>query len=363
MERVTREAKKEFRKRGSARRELDLNDLVLDLPPRPSPPSPLAETVLEPSDKEDDSSSNDDDGDISMDDFGTDKADDPINNLSQNPTPYLPPPESIRKSERNIIEKHKQIVQDRLKKRQLEKLEVLKHKKNTRKVSSKRIATVKSKSIRIKYRRIPSNKAKLIYTDVISQMIKDYIRNPNTFDKYMSNIASTVKNTRSRKGRKGKSGSKKTMQIESMAIAKQVLKEYYERVDEYFTSLIDLQLSNSLIKNDLDRINYEKNKLRLKIFELRKERSSVGLEIKQLRDEFQNLNIQFSSKNKLYKQLANLKSDEYPHENYNNVNNTQSEKILMDEISYKLNRLKTHSESKSAIKGSLKLINDLLNNA
>lgn len=209
-----------------------------------------------------------------------------LDDIEIGPLPELQP--RVEEAQQRVIEQHKKIVQARIRVREDEnKRDIAKASSSNdvepvaaKKVNTKRIGK-KSKSIKIKYRRVPNNKVKLIYIDVIKMMIQDYLKDKRINEALV---------------KKYNEGGKKMM------------KEYIERIDDYFSSLIDLRLSNSLIKTDLDKIAAEKNKLRVQIYEVRKERSDVGLEMKSVRNEFKELKNKLNTEEKLYKQLLNLKN-------------------------------------------------------
>ncbi|KAG0680628.1 hypothetical protein C6P40_000905 [Pichia californica] len=317
MDRASREAKREFRKRGSARRELDLGDLVFDLPP----PEPELSNDIDNND----------------------------NDININ----LPPPEMIIESNNKILSKHQQIIDERIEENRIDtkikNKNTNKTKTKTNNINNKRISiSRRSKSLKIKYRRLPSNKTKLLYTDVISQMIKDYIKSPIIIEKFLNKMNEMNKNKNVKK-RKLNNDNKIKSKI------KKILKEYYERINEYFNSLIDLQLSNSLIKNDLNKINFEKNNIRLQIFNIRKDRSNIDLEIKQIRDEFKILNFKYNNQNKIYKQLIRLKEGG----EINNMSRIKESSIIED-IEYKLNKIETNLNQRENYINSMKTVNGLL---
>ena len=350
---VGREAKREFRKRGSARRELDLDDLVLDLPP-------LDKAVPEEQEaKESDGGETEKVLKMPEERASSRHQSEGATGLEEDAKfPHLPPPRVISEAERRIIEKHRELAGIRLQHRLEEKQTVRREAKDVKHI--KRTAAVRSKSIKIKYRRIPSNKARLIYTDVISQVIKDYLRAPGTVEKYVSGVVGELHESTKKKKRGRKS--KKQQQAESSSdeeikqSARAALKEYYDRVNEYFTSLIDLQLSNSLIRSDLEKINAEKDKLRMQIFELRKERGVVGLEIKEVRDNFRRLNSHFSMQDKHYKQLTKLKEEG----SFSKQGEVLSQDKLIDEINYRLDKYDNTPNTRASCLKSLRRINDLL---
>lgn len=210
-----------------------------------------------------------------------------LDDIKIGPLPELQP--RIEEAQQRVIEQHKKIVQARIKIYQNEnkKESVNLYESNTDnrdssvKYENRRKTKRKSKSIKIKYRRVPSNKVKLIYIDVIKMMIQEYLKDKR-INEYL------VKKFDER--------------------GKEMMREYIERIDDYFSTLIDLRLSNSLIKTDLDKIAAEKNKLRANIYDVRKERSDVGLELKSVRTEFKEVKDKLNSEEKLYKQLLSLKN-------------------------------------------------------
>lgn len=351
---VGREAKREFRKRGSARRELDLHDLVLDLPP----PLLLATEEGVTGDIEDSDVAEDEDEEDEEVEELREEAESVSDLRKEGALPELPPPRVVSEAEKRIVEKHRELADRRHQKRVEEQQTVRREAKQVKNI--KRTAAVRAKSIKIKYRRIPSNKARLIYTDVIAQVIKDYLRASSTVEKYVSDIIEELHDSSSTKGRKKRGPRKKKggaqTNTDIAQRAKSVLKEYYERINEYFTSLIDLQLSNSLIRSDLERINAEKNKLRMQIFELRKERGAVGLEIKEARDEFRKLSSHFSLQDKHYKQLITLKEGGLPPKKGQSLSQDQ----LMDEINCKLDKYDNSLDWNSRCLKSIMTINKLL---
>lgn len=371
---VNRDVKRIQRRRGVSQRNLDLDDLVLSLPP----PN-LSEVTLSESDGEqeargdaisdfDQHSESDNEDDNIQDSSGSErenwnnkegyrngrnghnsikdyenKTDD--QSLHANNIPNLVPPpaaiSAIMESESRIIQQHQVIARERSRMRQEER-KLARQKAKVGKHTSKR-ALIQSKSIKIKYRRIPSNKIKLIYVDVIAQMLKDYIKDKNVLQKYTERVKELKKTLKKR----GRRESDKT--IESNC--REILNDYYQRTDEYFGSLIDLRLSNSLIKNDLNKINQEKNMLRLQIFDLRQERNLIGVEMKQVRNEFKTIRASYSENEKLYKDLISLKEKGTIEGESNNV---------MDSVRHKLNKLESMVDSKLQLLQNLKTVNELL---
>lgn len=289
---MDRKTRKEQRMRGSERREVDLNDLVFDLPPPESFTQENAELRHEIEHEQEVGEENSDINELE------EKEED--KSISK-----LPPITTISNSEQRIIQQHQQIVNERLKQREKERKELSKVAKQY-KQSKRSKSIIKSKSIKITYRRIPSNKMKLIYLDVISQMIKDYIKEKSVLNSYIETVNELEK------VRKRSKGERKEPINDIRKNSKDVLIEYYNRIDDYFSSLIDIKLSNSLIKNDLDKINLEKNKLRFEIFQIRKERNSVGLEMNEIRNRFKDMQKKYKNDEKIYKDLINLKEgDDY----------------------------------------------------
>jgi hypothetical protein len=393
---MDRNTRRELRKRGAASRKLDLQDLVLDLPPLRSLPviddetrkyelekeieydDILAEDMNEypriadqndanenvddyekeekeeeeeedDDDDEDDENEQEDDleGDEQKDEQNEEHEDDfnaNDNNDLLDEFPNLPPPTTITNSEKKIIEQHRRIVNERLKQREIERQSMKSNLQSIKHTMKKSL--IKSKSIKVKYRRIPTNKMKLIYLDVISQMIKDYLHDKQILYKYINSVIEFEKNIK----KKGKKKSKKELEKEVRINSRRILNEYYSRIDDYFSSLIDIRLSNSLIKNDLDKINSEKNKLRLKIFNIRQERNLIGLEMNQIRNEFKTVQSKYIREEKLYKDLISLREGDF----------VKGNNELIKEVNFKLDNLKNGITSKQELLEMLKRANELL---
>lgn len=190
----------------------------------------------------------------------------------------------VEEAERRVVEQHQKLSKERIRVRELEEDDNGKQNEKKSKVTrGRKKVGKKTSSMKIKYRRVPSNKVKLIYIDVIKMMIQDYLKDKNVGDLYMK-----------------RSGD----------LEKKFLKQYIERIDDYFSSLIDLRLSNSLMKKDLDAIAIEKNKLRMQIFEIRKERGKVGVEMKCARDEFGKSKDKMNKIENVYKEMLSLKNND-----------------------------------------------------
>lgn len=345
MASADRETRKELRRRGNTVRTVDLDDLVLELPPQS--------------------------GRV------TNKTSD---DRTLHAIPVLAPPEIVSQAEQRIIAKHKQMVEERLSQRQLDngsrktssksaanintsqEVSSVKHSQGIRKP-----AVVKSKAIRIKYNRVPSNKTKLIYIDVIAQMVKDYIREQQHIEKFIETVKTLQKEeVKKRKAQmRRKSNKAKNLNEEdklaedSPSIIKRncqnAIKEYYDRVNEYFSSIIDLQLSTSLIRNDLTKINAEKNSLRMEIFKIRQQRGEIGLEMKQTRNEIKHLTSEYSKKELLYKELLALKQDDHE------VEEQASHSAVVEQINYKLDRMEEFDPNDAGkLLALLRQVNSLL---
>ena len=366
MDAANRETRKGLRRRGKNSRTVDLDDLVLELPPKQALRTPSREDIAQEALQHSNTITQ---ASKSNSDYRRSKVEEQFLLENRATVPDLASPELVSQAEQRIIEQHRKIVEERLSQRQrqldltsqrntnrspgqLVKGNQIKHAQPIRK-----LAVMKSQSIRIKYNRVPSNKMKLIYIDVISQMVKDYIREKQNIDKFIESV-NKAEDADKKKGKRGKKKRKEQQhehEHELSMIKRQcqnVIKEYYDRVNEYFSSVIDLQLSNALIRNDLARINAEKNALRMDIFKIRQERSQVGLQMKQTRNEIRNLTAEYSCKELLYKQLLDLKQDDV-------ISSTGSS--LIDQINYKLDRKEEHdTQDGNILLDMLKQVNQLL---
>jgi hypothetical protein len=345
MDAANRETRKGLRRRGKNSRTVDLDDLVLELPPKQALRTPSREDIAQEALQHSNTITQ---ASKSNSDYRRSKVEEQFLLENRATVPDLASPELVSQAEQRIIEQHRKIVEERLSQRQrqldltsqrntnrspgqLVKGNQIKHAQPIRK-----LAVMKSQSIRIKYNRVPSNKMKLIYIDVISQMVKDYIREKQNIDKFIESVNNEHEHELSMIKRQ----------------CQNVIKEYYDRVNEYFSSVIDLQLSNALIRNDLARINAEKNALRMDIFKIRQKRSQVGLQMKQTRNEIRNLTAEYSCKELLYKQLLDLKQDDV-------ISSTGSS--LIDQINYKLDRKEEHdTQDGNILLDMLKQVNQLL---
>jgi hypothetical protein len=364
MDAANRETRKGLRRRGKNSRTVDLDDLVLELPPKQALRTPSREDIAQKALQHSITTTQ---ASKSKSDYRRGNVEEQFLLENHATVPELALPELVSQAEQRIIEQHRKIVEERLSQRQRQ-LELTSQRKTNRSPGQlvkgnqikhaqpiRKLAVMKSQSIRIKYNRVPSNKMKLIYIDVISQMVKDYIREKQNIDKFIESV-NKAEDAEKKKGKRGKKKKKDQQHEHELSVIKRqcqnVIKEYYDRVNEYFSSVIDLQLSNALIRNDLARINAEKNALRMDIFKIRQKRSQVGLQMKQTRNEIRNLTAEYSCKELLYKQLLDLKQDDV-------ISSTGSS--LIDQINYKLDRKEEHdTQDGNILLDMLKQVNQLL---
>lgn len=327
----SREIRKEARRRGDSQRKVELDDFVLELP-----------------------------------------------GLENNDISSIVPPRMVEQAESRILAKHKEVVHKRVNDDygdndivqeeenvpDIEPIPVLKKKQKSKPKKVPTLSTgkmvkhsvfkekhklMKSRSIKLKYRRVPSNKAKLIYIDVISQMIKDYLREKEVVSQYIEKVTKEKKKSRGKK----KNKSKESLGANVENNCQNIIRDYHDRINEYFCSLIDLRLSNGLIRNDIARMNMEKNQLRSEIFQIRQERNEIGLQMKQTRIELQKLNTEYSNREKLYRKLNFLKSGEIEDESVDTD-------AVMKDIKYKLNRIQDTKINESKLLGMIQEINKQL---
>lgn len=359
-----RESRKEKRRRGASNRKVDLTDIVFDLPSNINAGQNAfgnaeQKEILEEEEEEDvgemggieeivDEEEEEEEEDLEEED-GIQEIDNAYwdSTAQLRDIPDLVPPKKVADSEQRIVEQHRRMVNERLRRRAEEKQKAIKNAKLVKTVN--RRAVVQSRSVRLKYRRIPTNKKKLIYIDVVSQMIKDYLRDSATAKKCIDSIVAEESKGKGRRIRKSVMGE---LEKETRTTCQNIIKEYHDRVDSYFSSLIDIRLSNSLIRSDLHKINMEKNNLRYQIFDLRKERNTIGLEMKQTRDEFAKLKRKFINDEKLYKDLISLK------EKSDDAGVCESVGELIDNIKFKLLKL---DQSNRSIQSEEDLLHTLIN--
>ncbi|VEU23930.1 DEKNAAC105170 [Brettanomyces naardenensis] len=141
-----------------------------------------------------------------------------------------------------------------------------------------------SRVVQIKYRRMPANKTKLITVDVIGQILSDCFSKKSL----------------------GKLSSKFQEEgVDQKKFAK-FLANYRSFINDYFDSLIDLQLSNNLILYDLSAVNREKNQCRLKIFDTREELNENNIKMTSIRQNYLQLRKRYDEKLKVYNKLLEL---------------------------------------------------------
>lgn len=304
-----------------------------------------------------DNDGNGNDGDDGDDEDVSDSIEEPLEESESgiaNVQKELPSSKIIDKTYQRIVDKHRETAEKREEQHHLGHQKLVKSHKLELSKKNRLINKIRT-NIKIKYRRIPSNRSRLIYVDVISQMIKDYLREGRIVEDFVDEVVKAQKNERRKRG------VKKQTEKEIKKIVNQIMKEYYFRIDEYFSSLIDLQLSNNLIKNDIGKINLEKNKLRMEIFNIRQEKNSVGLQLNEVRNEFKKLNREYANKDQLYKKMIELREDDSDKYNGSENGNGYNEAELFNRVNWKLDKLENRGiKSRAQLLESLQHINEML---
>ena len=356
----SREIRKEARRRGNSQRKVALDDFVLELPdiqrndgnidniPILSPPRIVEESEKRILDKHKEFVTQrigHMDDHIEYDNGDVESEDRDVNGDDDDSTPEVRHENKSKKMKTNAKPKSKS--KSKTKTLYIPSTgKMIKHS-----VFKEKRKNMRSRSIKLNYKRVPSNKAKLIYIDVISQMIKDYLRDNEVINKFIEEVneSSSDKKKRKRRGNKEEESDKYKEIVNN---CQNIIRDYFDRINEYFGSLIDLRLSNGLIRNDITRMNNEKNQLRNEIFQIRQERNKIGLEMKQTRDELQKLNIEYNNREELYKKLKNI-------QNGIEFNDDES-KVDYNDIKYKIDRIEEMKINKSNVLNMIREINKQL---
>lgn len=187
------------------------------------------------------------------------------------PADFFPQTTALERANEDIVKKHSELTRLRRQKRTQDR-------QDSRMAMSKRKSTnnrarvmAGAIGVRIKYKRTPQNRAKLIGLDIINQLIVDYFK---------SNELAT------RIGKKLVSNSKSKEKSLVRNQTRVLFKDYIGRITSYFTNLIDLKLTNQLLLTDLQKVNREKDSVRSTVFSIRDQRNQLAIELKELREGF-----------------------------------------------------------------------------
>ncbi|KAH3668098.1 hypothetical protein OGAPHI_001852 [Ogataea philodendri] len=86
----------------------------------------------------------------------------------------------------------------------------------------------------------------------------------------------------------------------------QFLRSYADQIDAHFSRLIDTYLTNNLILTELGELNKLKNEKRSRIYEIRQQRREVAVKLNSLRRKYLEKTENHRRKMKIYKQLSSL---------------------------------------------------------
>ncbi|GME84340.1 unnamed protein product [Ambrosiozyma monospora] len=151
------------------------------------------------------------------------------------------------------------------------------------------------KSKLISYKRLISNKARLMTIDVINQIMLDYFSTAS-LPLFTSRFLEA-------------NGIEPTSRAE-IHVSKKLhlfMANYKTQLSAYFDSLIDTHLTNNLITQDLQNSLRERNVNREAIFEIRQQRFEVLAKVNSKRRRYLKLKKEFSRKLEVYKKLLALK--------------------------------------------------------
>lgn len=240
---MDRDQRKALRRRGVGSRTTDVNDVVIEAPP--------AETLA-----------------------------------------FSPAPEVLERASKDIVKKHSRLTRLRRERRKRDRQERMNAVKQRKSTTNKAKAMVGAMGVRIKYRRVPHNRAKLMGLDILGQIIVDFFKS--------NELATMI-------GRKLVENSKVKDKTLVRNQTRTFFKDYIQQITSYFTSLIDLKLTNQLLLTDLHKVNREKDEARSNVFATRNQRSELAIQLKDLREEFALLRRETEHQKSLVKKFATFK--------------------------------------------------------
>lgn len=223
------------------------------------------------------------------------------------PMGFQPKKTIFERANDDIVKKHSELTRLRRQKHTQERHQSRLAMSRRKSANNRARAMVGAIGVKVKYKRIPKNRAKLIGLDIISQLIVDYFK---------SNELATVIGKKLVENSKSKDKSLVRNQTKAL------FKDYIQRISSYFTSLIDLKLSNQLLMSDLQKVNREKDSVRSEVFSLREQRNQLGVQLKELREEFAQMRRDHEHKVNLIRRFESIK-----------------EGSLLDRVNWKLNKL------------------------
>ncbi|GMG30713.1 unnamed protein product [Ambrosiozyma monospora] len=215
----------------------------------------------------------------------------------------------VDESMANLKLKHDQLIKTRLGTGKLDSIRTNKTVKPRRqtllksttgsniKSSLSKQQSASTKTQLISYKRLISNKTKLMTIDVMNQIISDYFSSTN-LPLFTSRFLSHS------------SASQTTLQSSDHQITKKLhlfMANYKTQLSTYFDSLIDTHLTNNLIIQDIQNATRERNVNRETIFELRQQRFEVVSQLNLKRGRYLKLKKLFVRKLDVYKKLLALK--------------------------------------------------------
>lgn len=172
----------------------------------------------------------------------------------------------------------------------------------------------KGELVEIRYRRMPSNKSKIITVDVIGQILSDYFskRNiqkinfgENKHEKRLHKFVSLLRSD----------------------------------LDGYFDSLVDFQLSNDMLISEIDSYQRQKVQSRLGIFAAREERKQNSIQLNNLRHDYALLRRKYELRKEMCNNLIKLRGGN----NVDGASDTSEADTLLGSVNFELSSIDENS--------------------
>lgn len=188
--------------------------------------------------------------------------------------------------------------------------------------------------VEFKYRRMPNNKSRIVTVDVIGQILSDF---------FSKKSISNASNLLTENSLDSKSSEKRFLRF---------LECYRSVVKDYFDSLVDLQLSNSMIISDLKVVNREKNRCREAIFDVRERKKECLIKLNGLRQEYYDASTKYDIHKAACNNLIQMEGDDPKSKGDDAITGKSLEAM----IERRLSELSRSNPSSSELIGKLQMI-------